>query len=521
MVPHGSAQPAQQLAPTSWLHRVGPAAGFLCQRELAISRGYAATLLAVLYMACVFAAARAAIYKPMWNDELFTFYMARLPWPELWAALRDGVDPQPPLYYALVKLSTAIVGETELGVRLPSLVGYGVLTMCLYAVARRYYGVWAGMVAAIVPLATVGAIAYSYEARPYALLLAFAAIALYGWVLAEQKGRAGALLLGIGVAGTACSHYFGSIALTPIVIGELARSYTLRRWNRGVWIALVAGGLPLVAHWPLIVGSAHRREAFWSLPTYSNLFESYRTFVIPDGSVMLAPVLLLAVCAITPSILRWRVHLSRIDDPEAPRYANLVMAAFLLVPFFGWLVAIPLGGFVPRYVITAVIGTSLLLAFVTHLAVRTRNAFLVLALLLATATPVLLVTMRAMHGNAAPRSWALPEGDLIVTGAHTYLQLFHYRPDARLRLSYALRPEPGNGVRRDLTGLTRYHVPLRLLEPHDLVRRRHVLLYGGPRSWVNTMMRAAGCTERAIGWWGANLLSAVSCPAYATGDGQG
>src|SRR5260370_27348980 len=65
----------------------------------------------------------AAARKPFWYDELFTWVIAtRSSFSEILRVLRQGWDLQPPLYYMLVRASRA-VSDSELGFRLPSVVG--------------------------------------------------------------------------------------------------------------------------------------------------------------------------------------------------------------------------------------------------------------------------------------------------------------------------------------------------------------------------------------------------------------
>ena len=62
------------------------------------------------------------ITRQMWFDEFITFYTVRFhSLSHLWATLRAGVDMNPPLYHLIVRASETLLGENELGLRLPSL----------------------------------------------------------------------------------------------------------------------------------------------------------------------------------------------------------------------------------------------------------------------------------------------------------------------------------------------------------------------------------------------------------------
>jgi hypothetical protein len=53
--------------------------------------------------------------KLFWFDELFTLYISRLPdMATLWSALKQGVDHNPPLFYAVTRFSGSLFGEGQL-----------------------------------------------------------------------------------------------------------------------------------------------------------------------------------------------------------------------------------------------------------------------------------------------------------------------------------------------------------------------------------------------------------------------
>src|SRR5690348_4567977 len=71
-----------------------------------------------------------AARKPLWYDELFTVYLARLSRPgELWSALAGGTDLNPPLGYLACRATERFLGENALAVRLPALLGFWVLCL--------------------------------------------------------------------------------------------------------------------------------------------------------------------------------------------------------------------------------------------------------------------------------------------------------------------------------------------------------------------------------------------------------
>lgn len=117
----------------------------------------------------------------LWYDEAYSAWLAALPLPRLLAATL--ADVHPPGYYLLLWALNSIMGNTEIVLRLPSLLaGLGLIAVV------HYLGIALGLPARAVWLATaITALApfqvyYSQEARAYSLLSALIALAaLWLW----------------------------------------------------------------------------------------------------------------------------------------------------------------------------------------------------------------------------------------------------------------------------------------------------------------------------------------------------
>jgi len=134
------------------------------------------TFISILYFAVTLGLAHV---KPLWNDELFTYYIARRPGMRgVWDALLTGAEQLPPLFYAITKASAGIFGYTHTGLRLPEILGFWLMSASLYAIARRFASAPYAILAAVFPLIT-GAFDYAYEARTYGLVLGFCGVALW------------------------------------------------------------------------------------------------------------------------------------------------------------------------------------------------------------------------------------------------------------------------------------------------------------------------------------------------------
>ena len=108
--------------------------------------------LSVLYVAVTVVLAQR---KLMWNDELYTYYMARLPsMRDVWAALLSRGEQMPPFFYWTTRVSFDLFGVNNLSVRLPEMLGFWLMLGCLYVFVARRTSPLAGFTAAALPLVT-------------------------------------------------------------------------------------------------------------------------------------------------------------------------------------------------------------------------------------------------------------------------------------------------------------------------------------------------------------------------------
>jgi mannosyltransferase len=173
--------------------------------------------------------------------------------------LRDGFghameavgfsESAPPLYYVLTWLWTQVVGTGEVGLRSVSALA-GVATVPVaYLLGLELRGRRAGIVAAALVAVNPMLLWYSQEARGYALLVLFTALAALYFVRALERGRRADLVgWGIAAALALATHYF---AIFPIAFEAV---WLWRRRGRGVltglWIPVLTGLalLPLMLH---------------------------------------------------------------------------------------------------------------------------------------------------------------------------------------------------------------------------------------------------------------------------------
>ena len=210
------------------------------------------TLFSLLYLtATCYRASR----KAFWFDELFTIYISRLQDVQsIWFALKQGVDFNPPVFYLLTKAGEKLVGSGHLGSRLPEVIGFGILCLCLFRFVSFRTTVLAGLVAMVFPMAA-SAYWYAYEARPYGIVAGCCGLALVCWQGAttdEGKTRIWWLIgLGGALSVAVLNHAYGTLIFIPVLIGELTRSFNRRRIDLPLCLTLLLASTACAALVPL------------------------------------------------------------------------------------------------------------------------------------------------------------------------------------------------------------------------------------------------------------------------------
>ena len=215
----------------------------------------------------------------LWIDEFGTFWVVE---GDLGTVIQRTLafQGQSPFYYLLAWIPIHLFGESEVALRGVSLLSGVLFVVALYAGGRAIAGPRAGRYAAALGWLSSYSLASSVEARPYALVLLGAAVAIAAFCSAVRSGGRGARAMWIlGGASVAWAHYvhyplvmglFAAYALLP----DLRAKYTPRRFlldglAQGVLVALCVpqilallarqgtlawsdGASPFVFVWPLL-----------------------------------------------------------------------------------------------------------------------------------------------------------------------------------------------------------------------------------------------------------------------------
>jgi mannosyltransferase len=201
-----------------------------------------------------------------------------------------GSESNPPLYYVLAWGWAKAFGTGEVGLRSLSAL-FGAATVPVgYLIGRELIGKRAGLMAAAIVAVNPMLIWYSQEARSYALLVFFGALALFFFVRALQTRRGRDLALwALASALALCSHYFAvfAAAIEAVWLMVALRS----EWRRVLPAigAVVAVGLALL---PLIVAQVNPTHIGWidHSPLSTRIFASGVSFLAGEtGHVIAEP----------------------------------------------------------------------------------------------------------------------------------------------------------------------------------------------------------------------------------------
>ncbi len=405
-----------------------------------VDRHAGASMIAVSLAVLAAAWARSAA-KPLWFDEVITLRVSSLPTlPDVWRALSIGADTNPPLFHVLTRTARLVAGPGPLGLRLPEIVGFWLMTVCLYRfVSRSLSPAW-GVAAAMLPSLT-RAFDYAYEARPYGLILGLCGLSLVCWqqTASTRRGRAWVVALATTLVVAIAIHVYAVFLLVPLAAGEIVRAHLL---GRSPWPVLVACGLAgctLVVWLPVLRAAGAYSAAFWSPAAFAAIPAFYEGLLAPA----VFPIFLVGLLVSVASVRPWAAHGGgdRIEGqrPGAPRVPAWDAAAAIGLALLPVLVVLSgvlmTGAFIDRYALPAVAGVALLFVFAATAAAQPRVAVAALLVVLApwfAARHVAALVRAARAEPASVISPLLTAGPLPVVDEDpiSFLQVAHYAPPA-------------------------------------------------------------------------------------------
>jgi hypothetical protein len=300
--------------------------------------------------------------RPLWNDELFTFYISRQnSLGDVWKALLTGAEQLPLFFFAVVRFSTRLFGTNPLALRLPETLGFLLMNISIFLFVRKRVPASYGLLGFMFPSVTQ-AYYFASEARPYGLVMGFAGLAMLSWQNAVEGRRRPLSLVALAffLACAVNSHYYAVLLLFPFGLAELVRFGERRRLDWGTTVAIGASLFPLVFSLPVIRAASHYSSHFWARPSWRLVISFYEDLLLPSGFALL-------LISVISGLVVYRLKnegAGRFWDSRFPRHELALAIGFILLPTVAICLAkFVTGAFTSRYAIYAVIGLSILLSW--------------------------------------------------------------------------------------------------------------------------------------------------------------
>ncbi len=485
------------------------------------------------FVGCFFIASK----KLMWNDELFTYYIARLPHlGDVWNALATGAEQTPPFFYVITRAAFALFGVSVVSIRLPEILAFWVMCLCLfYFVAKRSSALF-GFVAMLLPL-MMGTYYryYPTEARAYALVLGFAAFALlcWRWAIEGQHRRLALAGLAASLAAAIACHYYAVLVLVPFGLGEVVRALKSRKIDWAVWAALIFSLTPLLAFLPLIESARKFAPTFWAKPQWASVVYFYTRFLFRPTVLQLFLLLLIVLFYAALRNSRPEPELARLPRPVAiPAHEIAAAAGFWLIPAVGVILGKTIvGAFNNEYALWAIIGVSISVAWGLAI-VLDRHPAMGLTIgamlcLMFIAREIHIYNKETMQRSdradiyAFLEDHAKPLRPIEVANPLRFLELTHQPPrDLRGRLLYladsrlAIEDTGENDVEKGLIEMKQWAGlnvrPYRAALASSGTVFIYAQDYPDPNQWVIPELTKTGCNIELVAWQQNNILLSAS-----------
>ena len=180
--------------------------------------------------------------QSLWYDEGWSVHLARIPLRNAVSLMISEGDTHPPGYYVLLRLWTLLFGGHVTSWRGFSALLGALSVPALYMLGRRLFDGWSGVIAALLLAVAPAHIVYSREARMYPLLLLLLLLMGLMWLYHDlgdvsDKGQGSQwdwkrwLLLVALQTLAVYTHYFAFLALVPLAAWLLVRLFVA--WRSG------------------------------------------------------------------------------------------------------------------------------------------------------------------------------------------------------------------------------------------------------------------------------------------------
>ena len=273
-------------------------------------------------------------------------------------------DPSPPLYYLLLHFWIRGFGDSELSIRIPSVIFGTVSIFLLYLVGREFFDRRTGLTAALFLALAAFPVYFSREARMYSLLLTLSLASFYclGRLIRKGSKTAGIWYL-LATAGVLYTHNLGIstiLAQNIFLLIVFQQSGRAEKLPAGCWYSLQ--GMLLILYLPglsvVLRQMSFVRGGYWSPPPAA--VDLWRTARLYAGSSAGAAILIAgAAVALLPGDNRREPGDGRLFPHRRTFLASWLLTP-ILFPFLLSLVSTPI--YIARITIAAAPALYLLAA---------------------------------------------------------------------------------------------------------------------------------------------------------------
>ncbi len=473
-------------------------------------------------------------------DECLELSIIRLDnLPQIWSALNDGVQVDPPLLDSAMHFGFRALGDSLFLARMPSVLCFCLMCLCLSLIVWRYAPPAYAAATFFMPFAT-SMRGLASLARPYAPMLGFSALALLCWDnLQHTAGRRRSIwrvAFAISLALALSTHFYSVLILLPLGLGELAKWILRKRLD---WPTVLCMAPALVAYalgCPILLSASHIFGHHYAYKADAQtLYDFFGNLIIslPWAGI----VLLLLFATALPMAARAQVSPQLPATPQR-RAMLVVCGGFLLLPICGYVGGVLVTGtFPPQYFVLAGLGLVLALALLPAASGGSR-APVGLCLFVAMTGHGLIVGARGMSGflrteRPYPSLAAIrrlipdpgPHPDIVVSAPMQFLPFYEAtKADPENNLLYLFDPakelaEYGNDTADTASSILVGRTPARLraFDPYVATHRQFFILTMGEvraaQEWqFKYLMKNLGARLTWLGKLGGFDLYQVDLP---------
>jgi mannosyltransferase len=374
--------------------------------------------------------------ESIWIDEWSSVVLARS---DLTHILRDrSQSVNPPLYFLLLHFWTQLFGDSELAIRMPSVVCGTIAVVLGFAVGRDLFSRFVGIITAALLAVSLFHIQHSQDARGYTLMVMLTLLSMLFFLrLIRSRGRAPEFGYVAASVMLLYTHAFGvlivlaqNVFAAAVTVGSEGRTaLTLRRW-----LVLQAVLVLLFIPWSVFLISQFMviQSGYWiPEPALASLAETFLTYANDSPAILFCFAVLAGVAVINSVAGGGRAPLGTGDEPclgsaRACLLLLLWLGLPIVVPFVVSKISTPV--YYTRYTLAASVAFLILVARgVESLPARYLRLVVVALLIVLSVAPIRgyyrATTKEPWRDVAAELDREATAGDLLLFNDGSYAEL--------------------------------------------------------------------------------------------------